>query len=699
MNLDLIFYPKSIALIGSSSKPQSVGNDILKNLLYQGYQGKIYPINPSSQEILGEKCYASILEVESEVELAIIAVPSKLVLKVLKELGYKGVKAVIIISSGFKETGNSSLEDEVIALCREYNITLIGPNCLGVISPEINMNASFASIMPEFGNIAFLSQSGAICTAILDYAPSLGIGFSKFVSLGNKALVDEAELLEYLYNDKNTKVIALYLEELSNVKNFLKVAQKITSSINPKPIIVLKSGKTKEGASASASHTGSLAGSDQGYQALFDQAGIVRANTISEFFNYLSIFSKMKLPKGDRVCIITNAGGPGVLTADSIIENGLNLSILSDDTIDKLKQDLAINSNLSNPIDILGDARSDRYKKALEIVVEDEGVDNIVVLMTPQSMTEPVETSQAIVYISNNTDKSIIAVYMGQDQLSKGIDILKDNNIPYTNFPEEAILSLSKLISTKINHTEHELEVKDFVIAEKSEIQSILNGYQKENHLQIPEFEAVPILKKYGFDTLDYKIATNEDEAFIITKQIGKTVVMKVVSEDILHKTDFGGVILNVTEYNAKESYNKILDNIKNNAPNARIQGVLIVEMLDLEEGSEFIVGCSTDPNLGHLLMVGYGGVFVEVFKDIAFGVPPLRLVDINNMINSLKSKAILDGIRGQLPLNKELLIETLARLSQLLIDFPMIEELDINPLFVTSNEVKVLDARILLRK
>ena len=347
----------------------------------------------------------------------------------------------------------------------------------------------------------------------------------------------------------------------------------------------------------------------------------------------------------------------------------------------------------------MGDARSDRYKKALEIVVEDEGVDNIVVLMTPQSMTEPVETSQAIVYISNNTDKSIIAVYMGQDQLSKGIDILKDNNIPYTNFPEEAILSLSKLISTKINHTEHELEVKDFVIAEKSEIQSILNGYQKENHLQIPEFEAVPILKKYGFDTLDYKIATNEDEAFIITKQIGKTVVMKVVSEDILHKTDFGGVILNVTEYNAKESYNKILDNIKNNAPNARIQGVLIVEMLDLEEGSEFIVGCSTDPNLGHLLMVGYGGVFVEVFKDIAFGVPPLRLVDINNMINSLKSKAILDGIRGQLPLNKELLIETLARLSQLLIDFPMIEELDINPLFVTSNEVKVLDARILLRK
>jgi len=300
MNLDLIFYPKSIALIGSSSKPQSVGNDILKNLLYQGYQGKIYPINPSSQEILGEKCYASILEVESEVELAIIAVPSKLVLKVLKELGYKGVKAVIIISSGFKETGNSSLEDEVIALCREYNITLIGPNCLGVISPEINMNASFASIMPEFGNIAFLSQSGAICTAILDYAPSLGIGFSKFVSLGNKALVDEAELLEYLYNDKNTKVIALYLEELSNVKNFLKVAQKITSSINPKPIIVLKSGKTKEGASASASHTGSLAGSDQGYQALFDQAGIVRANTISEFFNYLSIFSKMKLGNSDN---------------------------------------------------------------------------------------------------------------------------------------------------------------------------------------------------------------------------------------------------------------------------------------------------------------------------------------------------------------------------------------------------------------
>ena len=699
MNLDSVFYPKSVALIGASTKPQSVGNDILKNLIEQGYQGGIYPVNPTAEEILGKKCYSSVLEIKESVELVIVAVPAKFVPQVLRESGEKGAKSAIVISAGFKEMGNLDLEKEIVDICKQYDISLIGPNCLGVIAPEIGMNASFASIMPKFGNVAFLSQSGAICTAILDYAPSLGIGFSKFVSLGNKALVDEAELLEYLYNDKNTKVIGLYIEELPNPKAFLEVAQKISTQENPKPIVVLKSGKTTEGASASASHTGALAGSDAGYQALFDQAGVTRANTIAEFFNYLNIFANAKLPQGDRVAIITNAGGPGVLTADTVIENGLKLAEISQSTIDKLTPDLPPASNLHNPVDILGDAKADRYKLALETIVKDENVDSIVVLMTPQSMTEPVETAKIIVELTQKTTKPILAVYMGQEQLKEGLKILEDNNIPHTHFPEEAVLSLSKMINTNTNLPSEQLEVKSFLIDQKSEVQTILDNYQKENHLAIPEFEAVSILQKYGFNTLQYEIAKTVEEAYKITEKIGVPVVMKIVSEDILHKSDVGGVVLNVTKDNSKESYNKILDNVKKNVPTAKIQGILIVEMANLKEGSEFIVGCSTDPSLGHLLMVGYGGIFVEVFKDIAFGVPPLRLADIENMIDSLKSKAILDGVRGQNALNKELLIETLARMSQLLIDFPMIEELDINPLLVTPTGVKVLDARILLKK
>jgi len=699
MNLDSVFYPKSIALIGASTKPQSVGNDILKNLIEQGYKGEIYPVNPSAPEILGKKSYSSVLEVDGEVELVIVAVPAKFVPQVLRESGEKGAKSAIVISAGFKEMGNLDLEKEIVDICKQYDISLIGPNCLGVIAPEIGMNASFASIMPKFGNIAFLSQSGAICTAILDYAPKLGIGFSKFVSLGNKALVDEAELLEYLYNDKNTRVIGLYIEELPNPKAFLEVAQRISTSANPKPIIVLKSGRTTEGASASASHTGALAGSDKGYQSLFDQAGVIRANTIAEFFNYLNIFANAKLPKGDRVAIITNAGGPGVLTADAVIENGLKLATISQTTIDKLTPNLPPASNLHNPIDILGDAKEDRYKFSLETVVLDENVDSIIVLMTPQSMTEPVITAKSIIDISKKTDKTIIAVYMGQEQLQEGLHILEENNIPHTHFPEEAVLSLSKMINPNTNLTKEQLEVKSFVIDQKSEIQLILENYQKNNYLAIPEFEAVNILEKYGFDTLKYKIAKTEEEAYQITEQIGVPVVMKIVSEDILHKSDVGGVVLNITKDNARESYNRILDNVAKNVPKARIQGILIVEMANLKEGSEFIVGCSTDPSLGHLLMVGYGGIFVEVFKDIAFGIPPLRLVDIENMIDSLKSKAILEGVRGQSPLSKELLIDTLGRMSQLLIDFPMIEELDINPLLVTPNSVKVLDARITLKK
>ncbi len=696
MNLNSIFYPKSIAIVGASTEVGHVGNDIVKNLIHQGYKGRIYPVNPKAFNLYKLKCYSNILEIKSKVDLAVVVVPSGIVPTVLQEIAKKKVPGVIVISAGFKEVGNFDLENQVREICQKNNIALVGPNCLGVINPEIKMNASFATIMPPTGNIAFISQSGALCTAILDYAQKLDIGFSKFVSVGNKALLSEDQLFDYLAKDKKTKVVAMYVEQLTNAPALIKAARKLTHGKNPKPIIAIKSGRTSAGASASASHTGALAGNDAAYEALFAQAGIIRVETIQELFDYLRVFTHNELPKGDRVAIITNAGGPGVLTTDTVILKGLKLAPISEKTTAELKKHLPLFANFKNPIDVLGDARADRYEAAINILEKDKNVDSILVILTPQSVTEFSKTAQAIVNAKKKSKKPIVASFMGGQLVNLGVKILRSHGVSTFNFPESAASALSALTDFKFIEKEKSNPKFIFKNTNKKAIAKIFEEAKEHKKVFFPEIDSLPILNHYGFTTLITHTATTADEAKEIVERIDKKVAMKIISPDILHKTDSGGVMLNVTPSQAYTSFKEIISRVKKNLPSAKIEGVLITEMVK-EKGVEMILGAVKDSGLGHTIMVGLGGVYVEVFKDVAFGLAPLSANDVQKMINKLKSKKILDGAREQAVLDTQALINCVGRLSQLLMDFPNIKELDINPLLVLpkGHGVRVLDARI----
>ena len=698
MNLDSIFYPKAIAIVGASTTVGHVGNDIVKNLVHQGYKGKIFPVNPKATHLYKLKCYANILEIKSKVDLAIVVVPSGVVPAVLKEIAKKKVPGVIVISAGFKEVGNVDLENQVRDICKKNNIALVGPNCLGVINPENKMNASFATIMPPTGNIAFISQSGALCTAILDYAQKLDIGFSKFVSVGNKALLSEADLFNYLAKDKKTKVVAMYVEQLTNAPALIAAARKLTHGKNPKPVIAIKSGRTSAGASASASHTGALAGNDAAYEALFAQAGIIRVETVQELFDYLRVFTHNELPKGDNVAIITNAGGPGVLTTDTVILKGLKLAPISPATTAALKKHLPLYANFKNPIDVLGDARADRYEAAINILEKDKNVDSIIVILTPQSVTEFSKTAQAIVNAKKKSKKPIVASFMGGHLVNLGVKILRSNGVSTFNFPESAASSLGALTDFKFIEKEKNNSKFVFKKIEKMAIHKIFEQAKARKQIFFPEVDSLPILTHYGFPTLPAFTATTAEEAKEIVAKIGKKVAMKIVSPDILHKTDSGGVMLNVKPEDAAASFKEILKRVKKNLPTAKIEGVLITEMIK-EKGVEMILGAIKDNSLGHTIMVGLGGVYVEVFKDVAFGLAPLTHDDARKMLSKLKSKSILDGARGQTVMDSDALIDCVGRLSQLLVDFPNIKELDINPLLVLpkGKGVRVLDARIVV--
>ncbi|MFA6547586.1 MAG: acetate--CoA ligase family protein [Candidatus Magasanikbacteria bacterium] len=698
MDLNSIFYPKSIAIIGASTEVGHVGNDIVKNLITQGYKGKIFPVNPKATELYDLKCYPFVLAIKEKVDLAIIVVPSGIVPTVLETVAKKKIKGVIIISAGFKEVGNVGLENQIKKICQKNNIALVGPNCLGIINPENKMNASFANIMPPLGNIAFISQSGALCTAILDYAQKLDIGFSKFVSVGNKALLSEADLFEYLAKDKKTKVIAMYVEELTNAPAIIAAAKKLTHGKNPKPIIAIKSGRTSDGASASASHTGALAGNDSAYQGLFSQAGIIRAEKISELFEYLRIFTHNKLPKGGHVAIITNAGGPGVLTTDEVVLSGLQMAKISEVTEKKLRKVLPAYANFHNPIDVLGDAKAERYKAVIDILEKDKNVDSIIVVLTPQSMTEFDLTAQAIINAKKKSKKPIVASFIGGKLVEKSIKMLRANGVSTFNFPEEAAKALDALthfanIRKDKCNTKFNLKNTNKKAAEKYFIEA-----KKRGQTIFPEADALPILRDYGFTLLLSEVAKTASEAEKIAKKIGQPVVLKIVSQNILHKTDAGGVMLNVAPNEAGTKFTEMIKNIKHKFPLAKIDGILIMEMIK-EKGVEMILGSVKDQGLGNTIMVGLGGTYVEIFRDVTFGLAPLTAYDAQKMINKLKSKKILDGARGQAIMDTQALIDCLGRLSQLLIDFPNIKELDINPLLVLpkGRGVKVLDARIVI--
>lgn len=698
MHLHSLFTPRSIAVIGASTKPGSVGNSLTENLISYGYAGKIYPINPKTDTLFGLRCYPSIHDINDEVDLAIIIIPASGVLGALTEAGDKGVKAVIIISSGFKEIGGAGqvLEHEITKKAKEFEIALLGPNCLGFLHPKIGLNASFAKGMPEPGTIAFFSQSGALCTALLDLTAGT-LGFSSFVSVGNKAVLGENEFLRFFAGDKETAVIGFYSEGVTDAKKIIETGRGILSRPEPKPIIALKSGTTSAGTAASSSHTGALAGSDRAYQALFKQARIIRANHLEELADLLTIFSQNPLPAGKNIGIITNAGGLGVLATDSAVKHGLRMATLSPETTATL-QNLPPAAGHNNPVDVLGDALADRYQLAIDALVRDSQVDMLLVIVTPQTMTEAKKTAEAIADAKNHSGKPIVAVFAGQASLEEGIATLRKNGVATVLYPESGASGLSALAQVATWRKEQQATPFAFDDINKQVAQQIFETAKQERRTTLYETEVWAILKAYGFQFLNSQVAKSKEEAIAQARSFAGPLAMKIISPDITHKSDAGGVLLGVKPALAGEKYEELMKRVHEHSPEARLEGALMVEMAPAG-GREIILGMKHEPGLGKLLMVGLGGIFVEVFKDVSFRFSPLTQEDATEMLSELQSLPLLTGTRGQDGIDTEALVASIGRLSQLVEDFPEIEELDINPLLTFKNgpAFRVLDARITL--
>ncbi|OIQ01685.1 MAG: hypothetical protein AUK58_04145 [Candidatus Moranbacteria bacterium CG2_30_41_165] len=701
MNLSTLFEPQSIAVIGASTKVGTVGYTLTENLLHNGYAGTIYPINPKAETLFGLPCYANISLIPHEIDLAIIIVPASIVPLVLREVGEKGVMSAIIISAGFKETGETGrkLEEEIIAIAKEKNIALLGPNCLGFLRPSLGLNASFAKVLPSDGNIAFFSQSGALCTALLDLSKE-ALGFSHFVSIGNKAIIDENILLQFFSADKNVSVMSFYTEGITDASSVIETGRAILARPDAKPIIALKSGTTTAGTKASSSHTGALAGSDSAYTALFKQARIIRAESFENLIDLLSVFSHNTLPENNRVAIITNAGGLGVLATDAAIESGLRIAEFGEETKTKLRDALPPSASVSNPVDVLGDALAERYQYALERVVKDDNVDMMLVIVTPQTMTEDVKTAEAIIAIKKHYHKPIVAVFAGKASFRAGIDLLRENAVAVFSYPESSMKALGALAQITKWRTMPSVPNITLANIDKEKASEILTKVREDGRLTPTEKETSEILKAYGFPFFATYEVTTKEEAITAGRAIGKKVALKIVSPDIIHKSDAGGVILGIDPDNIGEAYDTLMKTVKKNVPDARIDGALVVEMAE-KGGKELLLGLKKEPGLGTLLVFGLGGIYVETLKDVTMRFVPLEESDIEEMVQELKSSALLTGVRGEAGIDMRTLKELLMRLAEFALAFPEVEELDINPLLIFSDKenFRVLDARIRLSK
>ena len=702
-----LFAPKSIAVVGATDREGSVGADLFKNLLFGRFQGVVYPINTRASQVMAVKTYPSLTDLGEPVDLAIMVVPPKAVLAAVEECGALGIKNVIVISAGFKEIGGdgTALETKLKELSRVHGINVMGPNCLGLINtdPTVSMNASFARRMPPAGNLAFVSQSGALCTAVLDYAAAKDIRFSKFVSFGNKADLTELDLLRYLGNDPLTSVILMYIEDLSDGRGFIELAREITGEGEiSKPILAIKTGRTAQGAAAAASHTGSLAGSDELYDALFAQAGVLRVDTVEDLFDYASAFANQPIPASNRVGIVTNAGGPGIMTTDACIRYGLSVPTLSAETIQKLTLSLPSTASTHNPVDVVGDARHDRYHAAIQAVLEDDAVDSVIVLVTPQSVTDVAEISAEIAKAAAHqktlaNPKPVFATLMGSVDMQAGADMLNSSGVPTYKFPESAARALAKMDNYRDWYTRKRTEIIHFDV-DKAKAQRIIDEATAEGRSTLPEIESLELLKAYGFPVPAYEHASSPGRAVAAAEIIGYPVVVKISSPDILHKTEIGGVIPNCQNASeVAEATIELFARAKNKRPDARVWGVTIEPML--KPGREIILGMVRDPRFGPVLMFGLGGIYTELLKDVAFRLAPIRELATKRMVDSIRTKALLGPFRGQEPADVEAIYDALERLSQLVIDFPQIKEMDMNPIIVypVGKGAAVVDARIIL--
>lgn len=701
MTLKPFFEPRSVAIIGASTNPGKLGYAVVENLVKGGFtaRGQVYPINPQAQEIMGMKVYPSVKAVNGPVDLAVIVIPYPVVPDALRECGEKGIPAAIVISAGFREAGREGLERELelIDIARQYQIRLVGPNCLGVIDTFTPLNASFAAGTPPSGPMAFMSQSGALGTAVLDIALAGRLGLSKFVSLGNKADVDEIDLLRAWQEDVHTRVILMYSEGMTNGQEFIRVAREVTRR---KPVVAIKSGVTQSGSRAVSSHTGSLAGSEQAYHAAFRQAGVLRVEAMETLFDVALAIGYQPALQGERVAIITNAGGPGILATDALERTGLIMARFENETIQTLEQQLPDAASAANPVDVLGDARADRYRFALETVARDPNVDALLVLLTPQAMTEITATAEAIGELAATLEKPVLACFMGEKEVSAGIAVLTRHGVPNYPFPERAAPALRAMADYRQICSRPEPEYATFAVDQQA-VRNMLNRVRQEGRMAIGDAESRELLKAYGLRFPHSEIAATPEKAVEIANEIGYPVVLKIASPDILHKTDVGGVRVGLADAGqVQDAFELMLYRTQRYVPEARVWGCLVQQMMPAG-GIEVLVGMNRDPQFGPLVTFGLGGIYVETLKDVTFRIAPFSIEEAKAMLSEIRAHALLDGVRGQPPADQTAIVDALLRVGQLVQDFPEIVELDINPLMVypKGQGAVAIDMRLILEK
>ncbi len=694
-NLHALFYPETVAVIGASSAPGKVGNTIVANMIGAGYRGKLFPVNPKGGEIEGLAVVSDIADLPRGLDLGVISVPRQFVIPSLEALAEIGAKSVIVITAGFKEVGGEGyhLEQKIIELCDKHGIALLGPNCLGMMNTAVGVNASFAAGHPNPGSIAFFSQSGALCVAILDWALGENVGFSKFVSLGNKAVLDEADMLEYLNNDEDTRVILGYIENVEHGESFLRQARK--TCLN-KPVIMIKSGTTAAGAKAASSHTGAIAGSDQTYTAAFHKSGVIRVGDVASLFNLAQAFSSQPLPKGPNLVVVTNSGGPGILAADSADRSHLTMAGLSQKTIQRLQEFLPSYAAFYNPVDIIGDADAKRYRQTLDVVAEDPMVHSIMVLLTPTATVEIEKTAEAVIHTAKKCGKPVFACFMGKNRVRKARLMLMEAGIPCYAFPEPAVRSIETMYEYYL--WKHRPEPKYARIkGDKERALKVIRKHEQRNEPEIVEFEAQEVLKAYGLPTPQTSLARSSDEAVAAAEEIGYPVVLKIASPDISHKSDVGGVKVNLNDAaEVMSAFKDITARAQRMRQEAYIAGCLVQEMAP-PGVKEVIIGFKRDEQFGPMLMFGLGGIYVEIMKDISFKLAPLSYQDAFEIVREIKSYMLLKGLKGEEPVNFVALEEIIMIMSQLALDLPQVWEAEFNPVLVNHERAIVADVRLTL--
>lgn len=698
--LNPLFAPKSVAVFGASDRQDAVGQIVFQNMLQGSFKGKLYPINAKNAEVQGQRAYASIAEIGEAVELVVIATPPQTVPGIIEECGLHGVKAAVIITAGFGEAGAKgiALEKELMEAAHRYNIRLIGPNCLGIMRPSIGLNATFNNGAANVGNIAFVSQSGALCTAILDWANRNDVGFSSVVSMGSSTDVDFGEILDFLVSDPNTQSILMYIEGIRNARSFMSA---LRAAARTKPVILVKVGRHAAGSKAAMSHTASLVGADDVFDAAVSRVGVVRVQTVTQLFTAARALSCGFKPTGNRLAIVTNGGGPGVMAVDRAADLGLNIATLSDSTIEYLNEHLPPNWPHANPVDIIGDAQADRYHHAVKACLEDDNVDGVLAILTPQAMTKPLESAQALIELANIYRKPLLTCWMGETQVASSRDAFTKAHRPHFRTPEPAVEVFShlsayyrnqKLLMQMPGPLSHHVELD----VESAHL--IIEGAMQEHRKVLSEMESKALLSAFNIPVARTIVAHSPNEALLIAQQMGFPVAMKVNSHDISHKSDAGGVMLNLRNaHEVRAAYQKISENIQLNRPDAKMDGVAIEPMIMKNNGRELMIGVTTDPAFGPVITFGAGGTAVEIMGDRAVALPPLNRFLVKELINDTRIAKMLGKFRNMAPANMEALEDVLLRVSEIVCELPLLKEMDINPLILDENGALAADARVVV--